>query len=537
MMHKDETRKKADSGNEHESVKRRSGLVRQRELRVQKLTKLRELGFEPFPAASERSHTAAEILADFEMLASSGATVSVAGRIRHIRNFGQLIFCDLKDQSGHIQLMVDASVIPEANTADSSLDFSLIEDFVDPGDFVGATGTLVTSKSGERSVLVTALHMYAKSIRPLPHRFTDPGDKVRRRYLDIAVNQEVQDRYERRARFWDAHRRFFAEREFLEMNIPVLEHTTGGADANPFVTHMATIDTEFYLRISQELYLKRLIGAGYERVYEIGPRFRNEGMSDEHLPEHIAMEVYWAYADYRDGMNLVRDLFRYVAQEVWGTQRFTIRGFEVDLSADWEIIEFASIIAERYDIDVFDTSLEQITSCLNQNGIDFDQDTINTNRGIDLLWKAIRKTIGGPAFMVHEPTFLSPLAKVCEDDKITQRFHPLIGGSELGNGYSELNDPIEQLNRFTEQQAMRDSGDDEAQMLDIDFIEMLEYGMPPTSGYGHSERNFWFLEGVSAREGVPFPSTKHFVNPVNRQIYPNIELESNRYRAHRLPPF
>ena len=513
------------------------GLIRERRLRLAKAARLRQLGYDPYPATSHRSHTSAEVLANFDALADEAATVTVTGRIRHVRNFGRLIFMELADQSGRIQLMVDQSCLTPADPATAALGFAEVSDLVDRGDLVGATGPVTTTTKGERSVLVTSLRMLTKALRPHPHRMNDPGDRQRRRYVDINVNPQLRGRYERRARFWEAHRRFFAERGFLEMNIPVLEHTTGGADAKAFMTHMDTIDTDFYLRISQELYLKRLIGAGYERVYEIGPRFRNEGIGPEHLPEHVAMELYWAYADYRDAMDLVRELFGYVAQEVWGRQRFTIRGFDVNLDDDWTLIDYGQAVAERFNLDVFDTSIDEVTAALQHHDIGFAPETVNVNRGIDLLWKSIRATIGGPAFMVHEPTFLSPLAKVAANPLVTQRFHPVIGGSELGNGYSELNDPVEQLDRFREQQALRDSGDSEAQMLDIDFIEMLEYGMAPTAGYGHSERNFWFFEGVTAREGVPFPATRHFVNPLNRAIFPAIELESNIYRAHRLPRF
>ncbi|MFZ1541787.1 MAG: hypothetical protein GX471_01690 [Candidatus Microthrix parvicella] len=315
------------------------GLIRERRLRLAKAARLRQLGYDPYPATSHRSHTSAEVLANFDALADEAATVTVTGRIRHVRNFGRLIFMELADQSGRIQLMVDQSCLTPADPATAALGFAEVSDLVDRGDLVGATGPVTTTRKGERSVLVTSLRMLTKALRPHPHRMNDPGDRQRRRYVDINVNPQLRGRYERRARFWEAHRRFFAERGFLEMNIPVLEHTTGGADAKAFMTHMDTIDTDFYLRISQELYLKRLIGAGYERVYEIGPRFRNEGIGPEHLPEHVAMELYWAYADYRDAMDLVRELFGYVAQEVWGRQRFTIRGFDVNLDDDWTLID------------------------------------------------------------------------------------------------------------------------------------------------------------------------------------------------------
>jgi lysyl-tRNA synthetase class 2 len=314
------------------------------------------------------------------------------------------------------------------------------------------------------------------------------------------------------------------QHDFVEINVPVLEHTTGGADANPFVTHMDALDQDFYLRISQELPLKRLLGCGYEKVYDIGPRFRNENYSDEHLPEHIAMEWYWAYADWQDGVEFMTKMFRHVANETFGTLQFKIGNMDVDFSKDWEMWDYATIIKDRYGIDVFDCTIQQVKDALISNKLEVEK-TENIARGIDKLWKNIRKDVAGPIWLVNTPKFISPLAKSSTDSEYTvQRFQAVIAGSELCNGFSELNDPIDQLNRFVEQQNMRDAGDDEAMMLDIDFVEMLEYGMPPACGLGWSERVFWVLEGVSAREGVPFPQLKTETDELTKSIYPEIKL-------------
>jgi lysyl-tRNA synthetase class 2 len=396
---------------------------------------------------------------------------------------------------------------------------------LDLSDFIQAEGEVVKTKRGEISIEVRRIRLLTKALRQLPNSWDGLKDKetrMRRRYLDTNINADVFARFERRAKFWQAHRDFLNQRGFLEINIPVLEAVTGGADAKPFVTHMDALDTDFYLRISQELYLKRLIGGGYEKVYEIGPRFRNEGLSDEHLPEHIAMEFYWAYADYHQGMDFVQELFRYVAEQVYGTLEFDIHGHHVNLADTWELIDYAEIIKDRFDIDVYHTSVEEIQAAFKKHGHPVDP-SINLNRGIDGLWKLIRTTIAGPAFMIHEPSFMSPLAKPDPaNPQVAERIHPIIAGSELGNGYSELNDPQDQLHRFIEQQRLREAGDDEAQMLDIDYDEMLEYGMPPTFGWGHSERVFWFLEDVPAREGVPFPQMRHEVDEFTKTIYPEL---------------
>lgn len=295
---------------------------------------------------------------------------------------------------------------------------------------------------------------------------------------------------------------------FVEVETPVLETTTGGADARPFVTHMNALDQDYYLRISTELYQKRLIGAGFEKIYTLAPNFRNEGFDDEHLPEYYQIEWYWAYADYRDNMKLVQEMFRYIAEKVYGKTKFTSRGMEYDLADEWQEIDYAEIIKDKLGIDIFSSTEEEMLEVIKSKGVELSG-AINRNRLIDNLWKIIRKTIAGPAFLVNEPKFMSPLAKSKpENPELTERFHVIIAGSELGNGYSELNNPVDQLERFQEQQTAREAGDEEAQMLDLDFVEMLEHGMPPTSGYAHSERLFWFLEDITAREGVLFPPLK-----------------------------
>ena len=496
-----------------------SDIISQRQYRIDKLNTLRELGIDPFPPNSTKDYTQAEVISKFDEL-SKGGTVNITGRITSVRDIGNLIFMQIKDQSGTIQAILNKKAMQELDVENQNLGFKEVKKLVDIYDIVQVGGTIGESKTGEKSIIVDTFKILTKSIRPMPDELEDKETRFRKRYLDINLNDDVKQRYERRAKYWEAHREFFKQNGFMEMNIPVLEHTTGGADANPFVTHMDALDEEFYLRISQELYLKRLIGAGYEKVFEIGPRFRNEGMSDEHLPEHMAMEYYWAYADYNDGMKFQEEMFRYVAEKVWGTLKFNMKGFEVDLSKPFEKIEFEEIIKERYDINVFDTNVDEIKNVLKSNKIEFDEKNINISRGLDTLWKQIRKTIGGPVWMIHEPKFLSPLSKSMPGrPEITQRIHPVIAGSELGNGFTELNDPIDQYDRFKSQEDMRDAGDDEAHMMDTDFVEMLEYGMSPTFGWGHSERNFWFFEDVSAREGVPFPQMRRVEDEINKKIW------------------
>ena len=396
---------------------------------------------------------------------------------------------------------------------------------LDTGDFVEATGTVLRTKTGEISVGVRELRLLAKALRPLPEKLENKEERFRRRYVDMNVNPAVRQRFYRRSTFWQATRDYLNQHGFTEVNVPVLEHTTGGADANPFVTHMDALDgQQFYLRISHELPLKRLLGAGFEKVYDIGPRFRNENYSDEHLPEHIAMEWYAAYWDWQQGMRFMEDMYKYVLERTFGTLQFTLGEFEVDMSGQWQVWDYAEVIHKHYHIDVYNTTIEEVAAKLKEHGLEVEK-TDSIPRGIDKLWKNIRKTVAGPVWLVNTPKFISPLSKTNPDNPQTvERFQPVIAGSELGNGFSELNDPIDQLNRFVEQQQMRDAGDEEAMMLDIDFVEMLEYGMPPACGWGFSERVFWVFEGVTAREGVPFPQLRSEVDETTRAIYADVKL-------------
>ncbi len=496
-----------------------------RQERLNKLEQIKELGLNPYPAETNRTHMIAEIVNNFD--AMEGQNVQITGRITGIRKFGKLAFIVLRDFSGTIQLFIQANNIAETSKEGNLIGIKDLN-LLDSGDFVQANGEVIRSKTGEISVATKELKLLTKSLRPMPtvqDGFSNKEERFRRRYVDMNVNIDVRDRFVRRSKFWQATRDFLNNHGFYEINIPVLEHTTGGADANPFVTHMDALDNaQFYLRISHELPLKRLLGAGFEKVYDLGPRFRNENYSDEHLPEHVAMEWYAAYWDWRDGLKFQEEMFKYVLKETFGTLQFTLGNFNVNLDQKWEEWDYAETIEKRYGINPYNCTLEQVKEALKENNLEVEQ-TENKARGIDKLWKNIRKDVTGPIWLVNTPTFISPLAKTHPNHpEMTQRAQVVIAGSELCNMFSELNDPIDQLNRFMEQQNMRDAGDDEAMMLDIDFVEMLEYGMPPACGMGYSERVFWIFEGVTAREGVPFPQLKHEISEITKDIYPRINF-------------
>ena len=470
--------------------------------RLKKLAEIRERGMEPYPSKSHRNTKIADVVNHFDE--KQGQEVCVAGRIVAIRSFGKLVFLKLRDYTGEVQIFMKAADEEAPEGLFGARDIRLL----DIGDFAEATGIVDKSQTGEISVFSNYVRLLTKSLRPLPEKFTNKEERYRRRYVDMNVNPEVRERLVRRSKFWQATRDFMNQHGYIEINVPVLEHTTGGADATPFTTHMNALDEDFYLRISHELPLKRLLGGGFEKVYDIGPRFRNEGVDDEHLPEHIAFEAYAAYENYEDGMKFYEEMIKYVCKETWGTLKFNVGGFEIDLDQEWPRVNYADLLREKFDVDVFHPDHEQLVKILKDNGVETNFEASDA-RLIDHVWKLIRKTSAGPFWLVEEPLSLSPLAKKSSTNPlVTERFHPIIAGTEMGNGFSELNDPLDQLERFEEQQAARDAGDEEAQMLDMDFVEMLEYGMPPACGWGNSERNFWLLEGVPGREAVPFPTMK-----------------------------
>lgn len=496
--------------------------------RLRKLETLKTLGVNPYPSLAKSTHTIKDLVSKFNNL--EGTEAQVVGRIKSIRKFGKLAFLVIKSGDSSIQLFIKTSsekVEPNRNNSELSVPDEL--PLLDSGDFVEASGKLIKTQTGEISIDVEKLRLLTKSLRPLPTElegFTDKEQRLRRRYVDMQVNEDVRKRFLRRSNFWQSTRNFLINEGFTEINIPVLEHTPGGADATPFITHMNALDQDFYLRISHELPLKRLLVGGFDKVFDIGPRFRNENYSEEHLPEHVAMEWYWAYADWGQGMDLTERMVRKIADETWGKRQFNLgNDQQVDLGEDnvpFPRISFVQIMQEKYGIDVHDVTLAEAVYVL--KGIGGEVEKIdNRTRVIDKLWKKLRTEIAGPAFLIDIPAYMQPLAKTqSADQRLVEQFNLLIGGSEVCKAYSELNDPLGQYQRFIDQQKMRDAGDTEAQMMDIDYIEALEYGMPPACGYGHSERLFWILEGVSAREGVPFPQLRSEVDETTKSIYPEL---------------
>ncbi len=474
-----------------------------RQERLAKIDRMKEVGIDAYPAQVHRTHTIENFLADHDTLSNNDEAVTVAGRILSIRNQGGVVFCDLFDGSGKTQMVIKKDELPE-NTFDRFVDFA------DAGDIIEATGRAFTTKRGMKSLAITSWVMVAKSILPLPDEWygiKDEDERYRKRYLDILLSKETADRIRRRSLFWNTIRSYLLERNFVEVETPVLETSTGGADARPFQTHHNALDIDVFLRISAgELWQKRLIVAGLPKVFEIGRIFRNEGMSFEHLQDYTQMEYYEAFKDYRQGMEMTKDLYRTIAKSVYGKTEFVIKDFTIDLAAEWQVYDYCALIHKEFSIHPLEASPEEIASTLANKHIPFDQAGFNRERGIDLLWKQLRKTLAGPGFLIGVPAFMEPLAKrSAENNLVVERFQVILAGSEMGKGFSELNDPVDQAGRFSHQQELREQGDDEAQMNDTSYVEALEYGMPPAFGFGVSERLFSFLEGVSVREAQIFP--------------------------------
>lgn len=474
-----------------------------RKMRLRKLKSLEAAGLSAYPAETKRTHRIAEALEEFNKFSRAKKVIVLAGRIRAKRGHGGVSFLDINDGSGKIQVIVRQDKVGEKG-------YKFFEDIFDIGDFIEIKGTLITTKSKEKTIEAESYKMLSKSLLALPekwHGLTDIEEKLRKKYLDILFNPELKEMIEKKAIFWNSVREFLSKKGFLEVETPVLETIAGGADARPFITHHNALNMDVYLRISMgELWQKRLMVAGLEKTFEIGRQFRNEGMDSEHLQDYTQVEFYWAYADYKQGMELVEEMYEYVAKKTFGTLKFKIRGFNIDLSKKWEKYDFQSIIAKYTKIDILDTSLPEVEKVLNKLKINYDKKGFNITRGIDNLWKFCRKNIPGPGFLINVPVTIEPLAKRMEKNpKLVQRFQVILAGSENGKGYSELNDPIDQAERLTEQQKLRDAGDLEAQRFDKDFVEALEYGMPPTCGFGVSERLFSFLMDKPSRECQIFP--------------------------------
>ncbi len=471
--------------------------------RKKKLARLKEAGIDPYPARAKRTSTLAEARAKFAALARSRRKVFVAGRIMGLRDQGGLIFLDLMDESGNLQVLLKKATLKE---------FSLFKQTLDIGDFISVGGTLFKTKKGEQSVEAKEVTMLAKSVRPVPsghYSVEDIEILLRQRYLDLTLNRDIREMFRRKSIFWQTTRQFMLDNGFMEVETPILEAIPGGAEAEPFVTHHNALDTDFYLRISPELNLKRLMVGGFEKVFELGRIFRNEGIDAEHLQDYTQMEMYWAYQDYNGLMKFVEKLVKSVIKKTFGTLTITRQGQQVNWGGRWERYDYYKLFKQHAGLSLQDASREDLLKKARSLGLDAGT---NAGRGrlIDLIFKkTVRPLLVKPGFLTDPPVDIEPLAKrMPEDNARVERFQIVAYGTELGKGFSELNDPEDQRKRFEDQMRLRGAGDKEAQMMDEDYVIAMEYGMPPTAGFAYSDRLFSVLTGKPIRETVFFPLMK-----------------------------
>lgn len=481
-----------------------------REERLKKLEKLRESGIEAYPTRFSRTHTAEQVIKEYSHLKPGDWTnqlVRLAGRIIARRRMGKASFIDIEDQSGKLQGYAKMDALGQEQ-------YEAFKD-LDIGDFIGVEGVIFKTEKGELSVHIENFSILSKALRPLPekwHGLVDVEARYRQRYLDLISNEGSRRIFLIRSRIVSAMRRFLDAQGFLEVETPILQPLYGGAAARPFTTYHNVLDQKLYLRISDELYLKRLIIGGFEKVYEIGKDFRNEGISTKHNPEFTMMECYQAYADYRDMMELTEQMIAQIAKEALGTNRIRYQGHEIDLSPPWQRITLREAILKetRIDIEEYNT-LEGLSQQLKRRSLKVDPQR-SWGKLVDEIFKEyVEPKLIQPTFIMDYPLELSPLAKRKKDKPhLVERFEPFVGGLELGNAFSELNDPLDQRERFERQEELRRRGDEEAQALDEDFLMALEHGMPPTGGLGIGIDRLTMLltDSASIREVILFPALR-----------------------------
>jgi len=480
--------------------------------RQEKRASLINDGINPYPYSFDRSHTVVNALADFDKLAEQ-ETVSLAGRLMTRRVMGKASFANIMDGSGRIQLYLSRE--------DVGVDSYTLFKSMDIGDFLGVKGTLMTTRTGEKTLKVGELELLSKNIRPLPNvkekdgqvfdGFEDKEQRYRKRYLDLIVNPDVKETFVKRAAIYRSIRRFFDESEYLEVETPILQPLYGGASARPFMTHHNALDMSLYLRIADELYLKRLIIGGFEKVYEFSRNFRNEGMDRTHNPEFTAIEWYEAYVDYHYLMDQVESLFKHVSEDL-GQSTFNYNGHDIDLTQNFQRATMAELVEKHVGIDLATADEKDLFEVCKKHKVDVDK---NSNYGqlLDELFdEMVQPHLIEPTFVTEYPKAISPLAKHLRDSDGTfvERFELFIAGSEFANAFTELNDPVDQRERLEAQAKLRAAGDEEAQPVDEDFLQAMEYGMPPTGGVGMGlDRLIMLLTGNrSIRDVLLFPQMR-----------------------------
>ncbi len=493
--------------NENSNQEQELDLNQLMKVRREKLAKLQEDGKDPFQITKfVTTHNSKQIKDNYEEL--EGKDVTIAGRMMAKRIMGKASFCHIQDEQGKIQSYVSINELGEESYKQFKED--------DIGDIIGITGFVFKTKTGEISIHAKEVTLLSKSLRPLPEKFhglKDTDLRYRQRYVDLIVNPEVKDTFKKRIQILKEVKNVLDEKGYLEVETPILNTIAGGANARPFITHHNTLDIDMYLRIANELYLKRLIVGGFDKVYEMGRMFRNEGMDIKHNPEFTNVELYAAYQDYHDMMDITEEIISRAALKVLGTTKITYQGTEIDLTPAWKRISMIDAIKEVTGIDFNEIETdEQAIKVARELNVELDELKLTRGDIISQVFEAkVEDTLVQPTFIYDYPVEVSPLTKrKPSDPRLTERFELFIGGREYGNAYSELNDPIDQYERFKKQVEAREAGDEEANMMDDDFVTALEYGMPPTGGLGIGIDRLVMLltDSASIRDVLLFPTMK-----------------------------
>ena len=492
---------------EEKTILTETDLNEQMQVRLDKMHKIEEKGLKPFGYRYEFTHRSGDVKENFDALAEAETEVKLAGRVMAIRGHGKTCFMDMQDKDGRIQVYVRKDVLGEEN-------YALIK-MMDIGDTVGVTGTVFRTHMGEVSIKAAALEMLSKSLRPLPekwHGLKDVETRYRQRYVDLIVNPDVRDTFVKRSQIIRSVRDVLDSHGFLEVETPILNTIAGGAAARPFISYHNALDMQVYMRIAPELYLKRLIVGGMDRVYELGRVFRNEGIDNRHNPEFTSVEIYQAFADYRDMMDLTEEVVVKTAEKVLGTTKINYEGTEIELASPWKRISMIDAVKEYAGKDFTNvTDLEEARAMAKELNVEVEA-TWGIGKIINACFEEyVEDKLIQPTFITGHPKEISPLAKSNpENPEITDRFEAFIYGREICNGFTELNDPIDQRERFLKQVEERANGDEEANMMDEDFVTALEYGLPPTGGLGIGiDRLVMFLTDSSTiRDVLFFPTMK-----------------------------
>lgn len=477
------------------------------EARIKKLETVKRSGLNPYPETSKRTHSLAEAKEQFDRLAESQEEIVVAGRIKSLRPHGGLAFVDIDDGTDKFQaVFIKTKVGPKG--------FEFFADNFDMGDFIEIKGILFTTKKGEKTIEASDFKMLAKSLRPLPekwHGLTDVEERYRKRYLDLVFNDDVKKKFELRFRIIREIRNFMDKEGFLEVETPILQVLYGGAKARPFKTHLNALDMDVYLRISPELYLKRLLIGGFEKIFEIGKCFRNEGIDKHHNPDFTMMEFYWAYADYRQIMKMTEKMICTIAKKFFNEEKIVYQGQEIDLKTPWQRIEYTDLLSKYADINYDETNEKGLADKAKKLGVDVPEGSDKPAIADEIYKKLCRPKLVNPVFLLHYPKGFQPLAKQTENNpQRLANFQLVIAGMEVVNAFSELNDPIEQRARFQEQEKLFKGGFEEAQRSDQEFLEAMEYGMPPAGGFGMGIDRLMSLltDSNSLREIILFPTMR-----------------------------